>query len=62
MFIHTTMYASLFVGALVFPIAHAQAPTALNQATINTFTRYTHYAAAIFCKANVMQQWACGSM
>ena len=53
--------ATMFVGALVFPASiHAQAPTPLSQATINTYTRYTHYAAAIFCKADVVKDWACG--
>ena len=54
--------AALFVvGALVFPTIHAQAPTPLSQVTINTYNRYTHYAAAIFCRANVVQDWTCGS-
>jgi len=54
--------ATLFVGALIFPAAiHAQAPTPLSQTAINTYNRYTHYAAAIFCKADVVKDWACGS-
>lgn len=53
--------ATILVGALVFPTIHAQAPTPLCQVTINAYNRYTHYAAAIFCRANVVQDWTCGS-
>jgi hypothetical protein len=60
--IHAMLFATIFVGALVFPIIHAQAPTPLSQAMINTYTRYTHYAAAIFCKADVVKDWTCGSI
>jgi hypothetical protein len=56
------LYARAFIGALIVPIIHAQAPNPLTQATINTYTRYTNFAAAIFCNADVVNDWTCGSM
>ena len=53
--------SAIFVGALLFPTIYAQAPTRLSQAEIDTYDRYTHYAAAIFCRADVLKDWTCGS-
>ena len=62
MSIHTMLSSTIFVGTFLFPTIYAQAPTPLSQAEIDTYDRYTNYAAAIFCRAEFVKDWTCGSI
>ena len=56
------LVASLAAQAVALPLsAKRQSISALSQSEIATFTPYTHYASAGYCKPATTLAWNCGA-